>query len=195
MPSAAAATPRRGFGKVAGLLRETMFKNLCGSYGNTTEGNQGEYKESAPAGQPLREIFHHPTAQQGPPPDDMNTNRGFQCIRGQDSDEVPEAMRVAVKTARRRSWQNLANERIENTKPTIPLGKRFWPLGAEERSEITHLFEKEHVRQLATMLRSRKDNAPVGMLDAAYWKKGCSSLGSFAIACCWASETSSWSYV
>jgi uncharacterized protein (DUF2252 family) len=50
-------------------------------------------------------------------------------------------------------------------------------LAADERSELTHLFEKEHVRQLATMLRSRKDNAPVDMLDAAYWKKGCSSLG------------------
>jgi uncharacterized protein (DUF2252 family) len=36
--------------------------------------------------------------------------------------EVPEEMRSTVKTARRRSWQNLANERIENTKPTIPLG-------------------------------------------------------------------------
>jgi uncharacterized protein (DUF2252 family) len=90
---------------------------------------------------------------------------------------VPGAMREAVKTARRRSWRHLAKERIENIKPTIPLGKRFWPLAAEERSEITRLFEKDHVRQLATMLRSRKDNAPVDMLDAAYWKKGCSSLG------------------
>jgi uncharacterized protein (DUF2252 family) len=44
---------------------------------------------------------------------------------GDEGDEVPEAMRLAVKTAARRSWQNLANERIENTKPTIPLGKRF----------------------------------------------------------------------
>ncbi|MGH6836522.1 MAG: DUF2252 family protein [Methylocella sp.] len=96
---------------------------------------------------------------------------------GDEEDEVPEAMRLAVKTAIRRSWQHLAKERIENTKPAIPLGKRFWPLAAEEHSEITHLFEKEHVRQLATTLRSRKDNAPVGMLDAAYWKKGCSSLG------------------
>jgi uncharacterized protein (DUF2252 family) len=96
---------------------------------------------------------------------------------GDEGDEVPDAMRVAVKTARRRSWQHLAKERIKNTKPIIPLGKRFWPLAVEERSEITHLFEKEHVRQLATMLRSRKDNAPVEMLDAAYWRKGCSSLG------------------
>jgi uncharacterized protein (DUF2252 family) len=96
---------------------------------------------------------------------------------GEDGDDIPEAMRVAVKTARRRSWHHLAKERIENIKPTIPLGKRFWPLATDERSEITRLFEKDHVRQLATMLRSRKDNAPVDILDAAYWKKGCSSLG------------------
>jgi uncharacterized protein (DUF2252 family) len=96
---------------------------------------------------------------------------------GEEGNEIPGEMRLAVKTAARRSWKNLANERIENTKPTIPLGKRFWPLAADERSEITRLFEKEHVRQLATLLRSRKDNAPVEMLDAAYWKKGCSSLG------------------
>ena len=96
---------------------------------------------------------------------------------GEEGNEIPEEMRLVVKTATRRSWQNLVNERIKNTKPTIPLGKRFWPLAADERSEITRLFEKEHVHQLATMLRSRKDDAPVEMLDAAYWKKGCSSLG------------------
>ena len=96
---------------------------------------------------------------------------------GEEGDDIPEAMRAAVKTARRRSWQHLAKERIENIKPTIPLGKRFWPLATDERSEITRLFEKDHVRQLATMLRSRKDDSPVDMLDAAYWKKGCSSLG------------------
>ena len=94
-----------------------------------------------------------------------------------DVDELPEEMRVAAKTARRRSWQHFAKERIKNTKPIIPLGKSVWPLAAEERTEITQLFEREHVRQLATMLRSRKDNAPIDMLDAAYWKKGCSSLG------------------
>src|ERR1700730_16283047 len=65
---------------------------------------------------------------------------------GDEQDEVPEAMRLAVKAATRRSWKHLANERIENIKPTIPLGKRFWPLAADERSEITRLFEKEHVR-------------------------------------------------
>ena len=91
--------------------------------------------------------------------------------------EIPEEMRIAIRTARRRSWGHLAKERFENSKAAIPLGKRFWPLAGEEQSEITRLFEKEHVRQLATCLRSREDEAPVELLDAAYWKKGCSSLG------------------
>ena len=33
------------------------------------------------------------------------------------------------------------------------------------------------MRQLATRLRSRDDDADVRLLDAAYWLKGCSSPG------------------
>ncbi len=33
------------------------------------------------------------------------------------------------------------------------------------------------MRRLVTLLRSRKDNARIDLLDAAYWVKGCSSLG------------------
>jgi uncharacterized protein (DUF2252 family) len=33
------------------------------------------------------------------------------------------------------------------------------------------------MRHLATSLRSRDDDAAVEVLDAAYWMKGCSSLG------------------
>ena len=95
---------------------------------------------------------------------------------GEEGDDIPEAMRVAVKTARRRSWHHLAKERIENIKPTIPMGKRF-SLGYRRAIRNHASVRKGPVRQLATMLRSRKDNAPVDILDAAYWKKGCSSLG------------------
>jgi uncharacterized protein (DUF2252 family) len=38
------------------------------------------------------------------------------------------------------------------------------------------------MRRLATMLRSRVDDAPVRLLDAAYWLKGCSSLGRLRYA-------------
>ena len=68
-------------------------------------------------------------------------------------------------------------ERIEDTKPTIPLGKRFWPLSAAEREEIEGLFDDPTVGRLATMLRSRADDAKVELIDSAYWMKGCSSLG------------------
>jgi hypothetical protein len=33
-----------------------------------------------------------------------------------------------MKQAVTRSWKQLARERIEDTKPTIPLGSKFWPL-------------------------------------------------------------------
>jgi uncharacterized protein (DUF2252 family) len=62
-----------------------------------------------------------------------------------------------------------------------PVGKRFWPISKAERREIKQLFETE-MSKLATMLRSRDDDAPVKLLDAAYWMKGCSSLGRLRYA-------------
>jgi hypothetical protein len=44
-----------------------------------------------------------------------------------------------------RSWKQLASDRIEDTKQTIPLGKRFWPLRKDEKLEIKRLFEQEDV--------------------------------------------------
>ena len=35
---------------------------------------------------------------------------------------------------------------------------------------------------MVTALRSRDDDAPVEVLDAAYWMKGCSSLGRLRYA-------------
>jgi uncharacterized protein (DUF2252 family) len=42
---------------------------------------------------------------------------------------------------------------------------------------IDELFATDGVRRLITSLKSRKDSARVTVLDAAYWMKGCSSLG------------------
>jgi uncharacterized protein (DUF2252 family) len=95
----------------------------------------------------------------------------------QDEEEWPEVVQGAMKAALRRKWKDLAKERIEDTTPTIPLGKRFWPLTEEEREEIAKLFGTEAVRRLVTSLRSRDDDACIEVLDAAYWVKGCSSLG------------------
>jgi uncharacterized protein (DUF2252 family) len=99
-----------------------------------------------------------------------------------EPDGRPEAVRVVVNRAVRRSWKQLAQERIKDTKPTIPLGDAFWPLSRDERTKIDGLFGQEPIRQLATILRSRPDNAGVEVLDAAYWIKGCSSLGRLRFA-------------
>lgn len=89
----------------------------------------------------------------------------------------PESVRLVMRRAISRSWRHLAKERIENTKPDIPLGKRFWPVSEKEQSAIETLFASEAMRRLMTLLRSRENDARVDLLDAAYWVKGCSSLG------------------
>src|ERR1700680_2155804 len=60
----------------------------------------------------------------------------------------PESVRVALRRSLSRSWKQLAKDRIENSKPTIPLGRRFWPLRNDEKVEINRLFQREDVRRL-----------------------------------------------
>jgi hypothetical protein len=44
--------------------------------------------------------------------------------------EQPASMRQVSKQAAAASWKTLATERIKDAKPTIPLGRRFWPLSS-----------------------------------------------------------------
>lgn len=94
----------------------------------------------------------------------------------------PEAVQIVMKRAVGRKWAHLAEDSIEDAKPTIPLGKRFWPLTRKEKAEISELFRSEEVRRLVTALHSRNSDARVEVLDAAYWVKGCSSLGRLRYA-------------
>ncbi|HEY1726266.1 MAG TPA: DUF2252 family protein [Steroidobacteraceae bacterium] len=94
----------------------------------------------------------------------------------------PESVRIVMKQAMNRTWKHLARERIEDVTPTIPLGERFWPLSKPEKKEIRQLFGEPAVRALVTSLRSRKSGAKIQVLDAAYWMKGCSSLGRLRYA-------------
>ena len=94
----------------------------------------------------------------------------------------PDNIKLVLKQAKQRTWVHLANERIEGMRPEIPLGKRFWPLSKEDRGDLTQLFEKASVASLATSLRQRDAHAHVEILDAAYWVKGCSSLGGLRYA-------------
>ena len=87
-----------------------------------------------------------------------------------------------MQEAASRSWKHLADERIEEVEPVIPLGKRFWALTEAERNAVETLFATDDMWRLATSLRSRDDDAPVRVMDAAYWRKGCSSLGRLRVA-------------
>ncbi len=90
--------------------------------------------------------------------------------------EMPKIVASVMREAAGRSWKHLADERIQGGEPTIPLGRRFWPLTHGERSAVEELFAQEKLSQLITSLRSRHDGARVRVMDADYWKKGCSPL-------------------
>jgi uncharacterized protein (DUF2252 family) len=91
--------------------------------------------------------------------------------------EQPESIRRVAKKAATASWKSLATEDLEGTNPTLPIGKCFWPLSQQEKRDIERLVADKEMHRLATRLRSRDDNEEVKLVDAAYWVKGCSSLG------------------
>ena len=98
------------------------------------------------------------------------------------AEEKPECVRIVMRQAMNRTWKHLARERLEDLKPSIPRGERFWELSREETAAISALFEGEPVRRLVAQLKSRDDRAAIEVLDAAYWMKGCSSLGKLRFA-------------
>lgn len=102
--------------------------------------------------------------------------------QNQIESDKPECIKVVMRRATARTWKHLARERLEDVKPTIPRGERFWPLTNAESKAIDALFEGGAVRKLVTSLKSRPDDATIDVLDAAYWMKGCSSLGRLRFA-------------
>lgn len=97
---------------------------------------------------------------------------------GQKPDEIKAVMRGADE----QTWKGFAKNEIANAKPKISLGKNFWPLSKAEKKGISDLLESQNVLHLVTTLKSRDDDADVKLLDAAYWVKGCSSLGRLRYA-------------
>ena len=96
--------------------------------------------------------------------------------------EKPDCVRIVMRQAMNRTWKHLARERLRDLKPNIPRGERFWPLSREESKGIQDLFDGEAARRLVASLKSRDDKATIEVLDAAYWMKGCSSLGRLRFA-------------
>ncbi|HEY1957243.1 MAG TPA: DUF2252 family protein [Polyangiaceae bacterium] len=95
--------------------------------------------------------------------------------------ERPKPVRFVMKKAHRRSWPDLLDERdVEHA--SLPRSRKFMRLTRGARAAIERIVEKDHTGELVTMLGCRDDDATVRLLDAAFWVKGCSSLGLVRIA-------------
>ena len=91
---------------------------------------------------------------------------------------IEKVMRGALN----RKWRHLAEERIENVKPNIPLGPKFWPLTADEDKQLLTLIETGEARDAIRILSRGEKGERVRVMDAAFWMKGCSSLGRLRYA-------------
>jgi uncharacterized protein (DUF2252 family) len=98
-----------------------------------------------------------------------------------DISHRPESSQALVSAVRRR-WKHLAQERLDDVRPRIPLGKRFWALTARERGALSNMFKGDAVRKLIKTLQDRAGDDAIELADAAYWVKGCSSLGRLRYA-------------
>jgi uncharacterized protein (DUF2252 family) len=94
-----------------------------------------------------------------------------------DDLKQPSIVNALMKKAMARSWTQLAKERIGGVSPEIPLGKRFWPLTKAERKAVFDLFAQENCTELKAALRPDGAELELKVIDAAFWMKGCSSLG------------------
>jgi uncharacterized protein (DUF2252 family) len=93
-----------------------------------------------------------------------------------------EPIRAVLEQSRKRTWYHLANERIEDVRPQIPLGKRFWALEKRENTALEHLFNDESVASKIREFKAKAAGTKIMVADAAYWMKGCSSLGRLRYA-------------
>lgn len=106
--------------------------------------------------------------------------RAFDDRRGDDASRAqrPEVVKVAMKEALHRSQRKLARQNIRHVRPHIPLGKRFWTMSGEETRAVHALFESGGPALVRAVLgEAVGDGSAMSVLDAAYWVKGCSSLG------------------
>jgi uncharacterized protein (DUF2252 family) len=91
--------------------------------------------------------------------------------------EHPRMIQRLLARSMRRRWPELAEDRLKGDEPRIALGKRFWPLEASEREALAALIHDEATRPVLTLNTRGEAGDRIRLLDAAYWMKGCSSLG------------------
>jgi uncharacterized protein (DUF2252 family) len=111
--------------------------------------------------------------------------RGYRAAFAAGRDTMPkrpEPVAVVMRRSHRRTWKELARERFRDTGPRIPIGRRYWPLSRVEARSIAKLADSVELKRLVRGLKGRPDARDVGLLDAAFWVKGCSSLGRLRYA-------------
>jgi uncharacterized protein (DUF2252 family) len=89
----------------------------------------------------------------------------------------PAVVRSVRRRAAGRRWKHLAKERLDQVEPRLPLGAKFWELDERERAALTELFSRSDVCDMVLSLDPGNRKRRVRLVDAAYWMKGCSSLG------------------
>ncbi|MDB5736496.1 MAG: hypothetical protein JWO65_164, partial [Sphingomonas bacterium] len=99
-----------------------------------------------------------------------------------DAGPEPDVVTGVRKRALGRRWRHLARERLDDVEPTIPLGRKFWSLADEERAALSTVFDDPDVARLILSLDEQDADRSVRLVDAAYWMKGCSSLGLLRFA-------------
>lgn len=99
-----------------------------------------------------------------------------------DDPREPDVVRSVRREAIGRRWRHLAKDRLENVEPNIPHNKRFWKLASEEKDAIAALFADQAVRTRCMELAGVSGDGRLRVIDAAYWRKGCSSLGHLRFA-------------
>ncbi len=91
--------------------------------------------------------------------------------------EASDTVRSVEREALGRRWRHLARERLDDVEPRIPLGKKFWALSDAEKAALADLFADDRVAAMVLSLKGKAKARDVRLIDAAYWMKGCSSLG------------------
>ncbi|WBO24452.1 DUF2252 family protein [Sphingomonas abietis] len=95
----------------------------------------------------------------------------------EDAGPEPDAVRTVRRHALGRRWRHLARERIRDIEPAIPLGKKFWAIEDDERAALRNVFADPRLASTVLSLEEGEQDVTTRLVDAAYWMKGCSSLG------------------
>lgn len=103
-------------------------------------------------------------------------------IPSEEIGDLPPPIGLIMKRAVKRTWKHLFEERIGKKERALPLGKTFWRLSEHEKLAVKAVVEREDVRKLVAILEDRVDDTQVSLVDAAFWVKGCSSLGLWRAA-------------